>query len=76
MGRKFAIEGREYDADTVSDTARALFQQLLFAQERLQELANQQAVLVRARNAYILDLKTEIEGAAAKVDAGALLVMD
>ena len=32
MGRKFAIEGREYDADTVSDTARALFQQLLFAQ--------------------------------------------
>ena len=51
MGRKFAIEGREYDADALSDTARALFQQLVFAQERLQELANQQALLVRARNA-------------------------
>jgi len=76
MGRKFAIEGREYDADALSDTARALFQQLVFAQERLQELANQQALLVRARNGYILDLKTEIDGAAARIDAGALLVMD
>jgi hypothetical protein len=76
MGRKFAIEGRTYDADALSETARALFQQLAFAQERLQDLANQQALLVRARNAYILDLKTEIEGAATRIDAGALLVMD
>ena len=76
MGRKFAIEGRDYDADMLSDTGLALFRQLVFAQERLQELANQQALLVRARNAYILDLKTEIDGAATRIDAGALLVMD
>jgi hypothetical protein len=77
MGRKFTLDGRDYDIDAVSPAARALAQQLAFAQERLQELTNQQALLIRARNGYILDLKTEIEGREArKVDASALLVSE
>jgi hypothetical protein len=63
MGRKFTLDGKEYDTDSVTQEAR--------------DLVNQQALLIRARNAYILDLKTEIEGRApGKVDASALLVSE
>jgi hypothetical protein len=77
MGRKFTLDGKDYDTDAVTPEARDLALRLAFAQERLQDLANQQALLIRARNAYILDLKTEIEGRApGKVDASALLVSE
>jgi hypothetical protein len=77
MNRSFTFEGRDYDTDSMSPEARALLQALAFAQDRLQELTNQQALLIRARNGYILDLKTEIEAReAAKVDVSALLVSE
>ena len=77
MARRIAIDGQDYDADAMTPGARALLQQLVFVQDRLQELANQQALLIRARNGYVLDLRTEIEGAMArKIDASALLVTE
>jgi len=77
MNRRFTFEGRDYDVDTISPEARALLQALSFVQERLQELTSQQALLTRARNGYILDLKTEIEAReGAKVDVSALLVSE
>lgn len=77
MDRVVTIDGRDYDPAAMPAPARALLQQLVFAEEKLRELTGQQALLIRARNGYILDLRTEIEGATArKVDASALLVAD
>lgn len=77
MDHIVTIDGRDYDPAAMSAQARALLQQLAFAEEKLRELSGQQALLIRARNGYILDLRTEIEGATArKVDASALLVAD
>lgn len=77
MDRVVTIDGRDYDPAAMSAQSRALLQLLVFAEEKLRELTGQQALLIRARNGYILDLRTEIEGATARqVDASALLVAD
>lgn len=60
MSTRFRIDGDEYDSATLSENGRVLYERLIFTQRRLQELGNQQALLSKAKNAYIADLKTEI----------------
>jgi len=56
----FRLDGVEYDMQAMAPEARAVAARLAFVQQRLQELQNQQALLNKARNAYIADLKTEL----------------
>jgi hypothetical protein len=60
LTRRFRIDGAEYDVGTLPPEGQALLERMTFAQLRLQELANQQALLTKAKNAYIADLKLEI----------------
>lgn len=76
MSRRFRIDGVEYDASGLSEEGLALVERLTFAQLTLQELSNRQALLTKARNAYIADLKIEIVKGRTGVDLGSLFAED
>lgn len=75
MVQRLRIDGIEYAVDALEGEGRLLLQRVHFTQQRIQELTNLQAVLTRAKNAYIADLRAEIEGAtpSGSVDLAALI---
>ena len=76
MTKRFRIDGVEYDADALSAEGKALVERLSFAHLQVQTLSNQQALLTKAKNAYIADLKLEIVQGRTGVDLGALFSDD
>jgi len=60
MGQKIKLDDKEYDVENLSDQAKAKFASLQFANNRINELTNMQALLQRAKNSYIESLKQEI----------------
>ena len=76
MTQRFRIDGEEYDAETLTSEGAALLERMTFAQMRLQELTNQQALLTKAKNGYIADLKHEIIQSRTGVDLGSLFSDD
>jgi hypothetical protein len=62
-GERFTIDGTVYDIDTLGPKAQELARALVFVLRHQQELVNQQALLRKARNAYIADLKALLNGA-------------
>ena len=60
MSRKFTLDNKEYDLDTLDQSARSKIASLNFASKKLQELKNMQAVLQRAKNSYVDSLKKEM----------------
>ena len=76
MSQRFRIDGVEYATDALSQEGRDLVARLTFARLTLQELNNQQALLTKAKNAYIADLKLEIVQRRTGVDLGALFSDD
>ena len=76
MSQRFRIDGVEYATDGLSQEGRDLVARLTFTRLALQELNNQQALLTKAKNAYIADLKLEIVQGRTGVDLGALFSDD
>ena len=76
MTQRFRIDGAEYDAALLPKEGQALLDLMTFAQARVRELTNQQALLTKAKNAYIADLKSEIIQGRTGVDLGALFSDD
>ena len=76
MSQRFCIDGVEYATDGLSQEGRDLVARLTFTRLALQELNNQKALLTKARNAYISDLKLEIVQGRTGVDLGALFSDD
>jgi hypothetical protein len=76
MSQRFRIDGVEYDIETLTQEGRDLVSRLTFARLRQQELSNQIALLTKAKNAYIADLKSEIIQGRTGVDLGALFSDD
>ena len=72
MSQRFRIDGVEYATDGLNQEGRDLVARLTFARLTLQELNNQQALLTKAKNAYIADLKLEIVQGRTGVDLGSL----
>ena len=60
MAETINLDGKEYAFEDLSEAARGVFTSLQFTTERLQELVNTQALLIRARNSYIDGLKKEM----------------
>ncbi len=60
MGQKIKLDDKEYEAENLSDQARATLASLQFATKRMKELNNMQAVLQRAKNSYVDSLKKEM----------------
>jgi hypothetical protein len=76
MSQRFRIDGVEYTTDSLSQEGRDLVARVTFTRLTLQELSNQQALLTKAKNAYIADMKTEIIQGRTGVDLGALFSDD
>ena len=60
MGQKIKLDDDEYEVENLSDQAKQALASFKFATARLRELSNMQALLQRAKNSYIEDLKKEM----------------
>ena len=60
MGGKIKIFDKEYDSESLSDTARAQVASLSFITKRVDELRKMKILLQRAKNSYANDLKKEV----------------
>ena len=60
MAQKLKLDDKEYDVSDLSENARAQLTSLQFADEKLKELTNMQALLQRAKNSYVEGLKKEM----------------
>ena len=60
MGRKFRLDGVDYDVDSLSSSGQDTLASLEFVTDRIAILSNMQSVLSRAKNSYLESLKQEI----------------
>ena len=72
MPQVLRLDGDDYDLSNASDKARSTVARLQFLEVQTQEKANILAVLTKAKNAYIADLKAEIVKNKSGVDLSTL----
>jgi hypothetical protein len=60
MGQKIKLDDKEYEVETLSDTAKAMIDTLQFSTKRIKDLENMQVLLQRAKNSYLDSLKHEM----------------
>ena len=60
MAQKISIDDHEYDIENLSDTAKKFFEQLRGVDIAISEKNNLSILLVKAKKAYIADLKSEM----------------
>ena len=73
MNQRFKFEDVEYSSDNLSEDNVKQLTQLQFIQGKLQELQDNSALLNKAKNGYIEDLKNEIVSGKLGLDLGDLL---
>ena len=73
---EFKLDGLSYKIADLSDEGRDILQQLIFARTNVLELRNQQALLSKAKNAYIGELKSDIVQGKSGIDFGTLFSDD
>ena len=73
MKQRFKFEDVEYSSDNLSEDKIKQLMQLQFIQGKLQELQDNSALLNKAKNGYIEDLKNEIVSGKLGLDLGDLL---
>ena len=76
MSQRLSIDGVECDTSDFSQEGRDLVERLTFTRLKTQELSNHMALLTKAKNAYIADLKTEIVNGRTGVNLGELFSDD
>ena len=60
MAEKIKIDDKEYNLDDLSDIAKKQVISLQFVETKIRETNNLKAILQRAKNSYIEELKAEI----------------
>ena len=58
--KKISFEGKEYELEQLSDQAKNISKSLKLIDDKIRENANIQALLTKAKRAYISELKTEM----------------
>jgi hypothetical protein len=72
MAKTLRLGDKDYDVSVLSEEGRRTLALYQYATTQLQEAENRMALLTKARNAYIADLKNEIIEGRTGVDLGAL----
>ena len=72
MAKTLRLGDKDYDVSVLSEEGRRTLALYQHATTQLQEAENRMALLTKARNAYIADLKNEIIEGRTGVDLGAL----
>lgn len=60
MAQKISFDGVEYDVSNLSESGKQLLAAYQHVTSRLQETKNMQAILTRAKNSYLSELKAEV----------------
>ena len=63
------VDGKEYDAESLSDNAKNIIANVQFADQELNRVRMQSNALQTARQAYVTALKKELEGEVADATA-------
>lgn len=72
MAQTISIDGRDYDITGLSDQGKQDLAVLHHITQQLQEAQNMQAILTKARKAYLAELKNEIVMGKSGVDLSSL----
>jgi hypothetical protein len=72
----FIFERNKYRLDELNETAKLYYQKLVFVYRAIEELNARHAMLSRAKNAYIEDLKAEVIVKKSGVDVNLLFSED
>ena len=76
MTKFFKVDGEKHSTDGLSPEGVELVSMLKFTQKKITTLTNQHALLMKAKNAYISDIKAEVVESRSGLDVGALLTDD
>lgn len=60
MTQKIKFDDVEYDVDQLSDSAKKLLSLYKHANAQYQEAVNMRAIMTRAKNSYLSELKSEM----------------
>lgn len=73
---QFTFEGNRYSLDELTVKSKIIYEKLVFTHKSIEQLNAQHAVMSRAKNAYIEDIKGEVVQKKSGVDLGALFAED
>ncbi|MDC0869445.1 hypothetical protein OAP82_10500 [Paracoccaceae bacterium] len=76
MSDAITIDGQKYSSQELSDSGKILSQHLIFSAEMIRQLNAETALLLKAKNGYIADLKMEITEQKSGVDFNMLFRED
>ena len=76
LANLFMIDGEKYSTEGLSSEGIELVSMLKFTQKKITTLSNQHALLMKAKNAYISDIKAEVVESRSGLDVGALFTDD
>jgi hypothetical protein len=74
ISKKIEIEGTEYKTEELSSKAIQILKHLTFSEQKLREMVNRKALMTKARNAYISDIKKEVIKIKSGIDVSKLLI--
>ena len=72
MSQKINIDGVEYDFESLSPEAKAILEKLQHTDTQIQDNKNLSALLTRAKNSYVRELKREMIEGKSGVDIASL----
>ena len=72
MPQKVNIDGVEYDFESLSPEAKAILEKLQHTDTQIQDNKNLSALLTRAKNSYVHELKREMIEGKSGVDIASL----
>ena len=72
MSQKINIDGVEYDFESLSQKAKDILEKLQHTDTQIQDNKNLSALLTRAKNSYIHELKREMIEGKSGVDIASL----
>lgn len=73
MGETFTFDGNSYQISDLSPQGQELLRRIILTRANLVEMKNQLALLMKAKNAYISDIKMDIVEKRSGVNLGGLL---
>ena len=72
MSQKINIDGVEYDFESLSQKAKDILEKLQHTDTQIQDKKNLSALLTRAKNSYVHELKREMIEGKSGVDIASL----
>ena len=76
MPKYFKLDGEKYSTEGLSSEGVELVSLLGFTQKQITTLTNKHALLMKAKNAYISDIKVEVVESRSGLDVGMLFTDD